>query len=134
MGNSSVQNTRTAWINQGAAVPDSTYQEAGQLAVPESGSAASNSALRPATHALIDDAVREAPTSLSLPGERVGATSLKRCIPLFASVVHRAGCKPGHICVSIPVTGFFGVCAMGHTQLPTSSTIFQHSVKGLSPL
>jgi hypothetical protein len=130
VGNSSVQNTRTAWINQGAAVPDSTYQEAGYLAVPESGSTASNSALRPATHALIDDAVREAPTSLSLPGERVGAPTTKRCIPLFASVVHCPGRKPGHVCVSVPVAGFFRVCAVGHTQLPTSSTIFRHFVKG----
>ena len=90
MGNSSVQNTRTAWINQGAAVPDSTYQEAGQLAVPESGSAASSSALRPATHALIDDAVREAPTSLSLPGERVGAPppiAVFRCSPVLFTVL-----------------------------------------------
>ena len=131
MGNSSAQNTRSTWITQVANNPDSIYQEVGQLVVPGSSTAAPISAHRPA---LLEDAVGEAPTSLSLPGERVGATSLKRCIPLFASVVHRTGCKPGHICVSIPVTGFFGVCAMGHTQLPTSSTIFQRSVKGLSPV
>lgn len=131
MGNSSAQNTRSAWITQVANNPDSIYQEVGQLVVPGSSAGAPISAHRPA---LLEDAVREAPTSLSLPGERVGATTAKRCIPLFASIIQCAGRKPGHICVSIPVEGFFGVCAVGHTQLPTSSTIFQRFVKGFSPL
>lgn len=124
MGNSSAQNTRSAWITQVANNPDSIYQEVGQLVVPGSSTAAPISAHRPA---LLEDAVGEAPTSLSLPGERVGATSLKHCIPLFASVVHRAGCKPGHICVSIPVTGFFGVCAMGTRNCPHPQPFFNAS-------
>lgn len=126
MGNISAQNTRTA-------VPDSNYQESGHLVVPERSSAASNSALRQATHALIDDAVREASVLLSLPGERDGRHTAECCIPLLASVVRCAGRKPGHVCVSVPVAGFFRVCAVGHTQLPTSSTIFRRFVKGCPP-
>lgn len=127
MGNSSAQNTRSAWITQVANDPDSIYQEVGQLVVPGSSARAPISAHPPA---LLEDAVREAPASLSLPGERVGATSTKRCIPLFASVVACSGRKPGHVCVSVPISGFFGVCQVGHTQLPTGSRIFQRFIKG----
>lgn len=133
MGNSSAQNTCSTHITQNKVDPASTDQEDGRLAMSESGSAAVNSAHRPATHALPDDAVREAPAALSLPGERAGAPTSKRCIPLFASVVRCPGRRPGHVCVSVPVSGFFRVCAMGHTQLPTSSTIFRRFVKGCLP-
>lgn len=57
----------------------------------------------------------------------------KRCIPLFASVVKCPGRRPGHVCVNAPVSGFFRVCAVGHTQLPTSSSIFRRFVKGHLP-
>lgn len=76
METSSIQNTSTAWHTQVTAVSDSIYQEAGHLVVPESGSAAQNSALRQATHSLIDDAVREAPVSLSCPESETGAIRL----------------------------------------------------------
>lgn len=91
-----------------------------------------SSTARPVTHAPSDEHVDKALIQLSPSRERMGAP--KRCIPLFASVVHCAGRKPGHICVSLPVAGFFRVCAVGHTQLPTSSTIFRRFVEGLSPL
>lgn len=57
----------------------------------------------------------------------------KRCSPLFAGVISCPGRMPGHVCVDVPVSGFFRVCAVGHTQLPTSSTIFRHFVKGHLP-
>ncbi len=39
-GNSSAQNTRSAWITQVANNPDSIYQEVGQLVMPGSSTAA----------------------------------------------------------------------------------------------
>lgn len=132
MGNNSAQNTCSTHLTQNKVGPASIDQEDGHLTMSERSSATSNSAHRPATHVL-PDAVREASAALSLPGERAGAPISKRCIPLFASIVQCPGRKPGHVCVSVPVSGFFGVCAVGHTQLPTSSTVFRRFVKGFSP-
>lgn len=64
MGNSSAQNTRSAWITQVTNNPDSIYQEVGQLVVPGSSTAAPISAHRPA---LLEDAIREAPTRSPCP-------------------------------------------------------------------
>lgn len=134
MGNNSAQNTYSNWVEQGTLELGFADRELERLVDPACGHAAPNSVRRATPFMVFGSTVREALTPLLPPGERVGATSLKRCIPLFASVVHCAGRKPGHICVNIPVAGFFRVCAVGHTQLPTSSTIFQRFVKGLSPL
>ena len=89
------------------------------------------SAANPVTHAPSDGQVDTAPISPSSRREQMGAS--KRCIPLFASVVKCPGRKPGHVCVNAPVSGFFRVCAVGHTQLPTSSSIFRRFVKGHLP-
>lgn len=75
MGNSSAQNTRSAWIAQATELPDSIYPEVGRFVVPESRCATLNSAYHPALPARIDDAAREAPTT-------------KRCIPLSANVIN----------------------------------------------
>jgi hypothetical protein len=88
MGNSSAQNTRSTWIAQATELPDSIYPEVGRFVVPESRCATLNSAYHPALPARIDDAAREAPTSLSLPGERGGCPTPKRCIPLSANVIN----------------------------------------------
>ena len=124
MGNSSVQITHTACITQVATVQASACVGTGHLVVPARGSTASNSAPHLATPVLLDDAVREAPASLPLPGERVGAPT-PRCIPLFASVVRCSARAPGAVCVNIAVSGFFRVCPVGHTSIPTASAFFR---------
>ena len=96
MGNSSVQITRPSWITQETDELDLAERGLGKFVVPGRGSAASNSAHRPANHALSDGAVREVPTPLSLPGERVGAPIRRRCIPLCACVVHCSARISGH--------------------------------------
>lgn len=113
MGNSSAQNTRSAWITQVANNPDSIYQEVGQLVVPGSSTAAPISAHRPA---LLEDAVGEALYSVVCQcrsSRRLQAGPYMRQHPGYW-VLRRI--------------------RHGHTQLPTSSTIFQRSVKGLSPV
>lgn len=52
----------------------------------------------------------------------------QRCIPLFASVVRCAARTPNTVCVRVQVRGFSRVCPMGHTVLPTASTVFRHFV------
>lgn len=89
------------------------------------------SAANPVTHAPSDGRVDKAPISPSSSRGQMGAS--RRCIPLFASVVKCPGRRPGHVCVNVPVSGFFRVCAVGHTQLPTSSNIFRRLVKSHLP-
>ena len=133
MGNSSVQITRPSWITQETDELDLAERGLGEFVVPGRGPAASISAHRPAPHALSDDAVREAPTSLSLPGERVGAPTPPCRIPLFACIVQCAAHFPGHVCVSAPVSGIVRICWIGHTLLPTDSILYLHLIKGRSP-
>lgn len=59
---------------------------------------------------------------------RESDTHSQRCIPLFASVVRCAARTPNTVCVSGSVRGFSRVCPMGHTVLPTASTVFRHFV------
>lgn len=101
MGNSSVQITHPSWITQETKELDLAECELGNLVEPGRGSAASNPAHRPATHALSGDAVREVPASLSMPGERVGASKPDRCIPLSASAVEFPAGKPRYVCMSV---------------------------------
>lgn len=124
MGNNIAQVTSAAWVNAGAA-PNSSDLRVGQFVVPKCGSAAPSSARRPAPPTLSDDVVGDAPTRLSPPGDRVGAPTITRCIPLFANVIHCSGRSPGHVCMSVPVPGFFRRCPLGHVLLPTSSNIYR---------
>jgi hypothetical protein len=81
MGNSSAQNTRSAWITQVANDPDSIYQEVGQLVVPGSSARAPISDHPPA---LLEDAVREAPTRSPCPESgwvRLQRSAVFRCLP-----------------------------------------------------
>lgn len=113
--------------------PGIADRELGRRCTPESVAAPSDSAHSPAPHhALIDDVVRDAPTPLSLPGERVGAPT-PRCIPLFASVVQCSARTPGTVCVRAPIPSFSRVCPMGHTVLPTASTVFRRFVDKCLP-
>lgn len=134
MGNNHAQNTYSSWVEQDTLELGFADRELGRPVDPACGHAALNPVRHATPFVVLGNTVREAPTPLLPPGERVGATTTDRCIPLFASVVQCVGRKPGHICVSIPAAGFFRVCAVGHTQLPTSSTIFQSFAKGRSPL
>lgn len=61
-------------------------------------------------------------------------SSKDRCVPLFASVVECPARNPHHVCVRVPIPGFFRVCPVGHTQLPTTSTAFRRFIKGCLPL
>ncbi len=64
---------------------------------------------------------------------RENDTHSQRCIPLFGSVVRCAARTPNTVCVSVPVRGFSRVCPMGHTVLPTASTVFRHFVDKCLP-
>ena len=134
MGNNHAQNTYSSWVEQDTLELGFADRELGRPVDPACGHAALNPVRHAAPFVALGNTVREAPTPLLPPGDRVGATNTNRCIPLFASIIQFTGRNPDHICVSIPVEGFFGVCAVGHTQLSTSSIIFQRFVKGFSPL
>ncbi len=132
MGNNSAQNTYSSWVEQDTLELGFADRELGRPVDPACGHAAPNPVRRATPLAVVGNTVREAPTPLLPPGERVGALT-PRCIPLFASVVQCSARTPGTVCVSAPIPSFSRVCPMGHTVLPTASTVFRRFVDKCLP-
>ncbi|MET3960062.1 hypothetical protein ABIE52_006997 [Rhodococcus sp. OAS809] len=132
MGNNSAQNTYSSWVEQDTHVLGFADRELGRPVDPACGHAAPNPVRRATPLAVAGNTVREAPTPLLPPGERVGAPT-PRCIPLFASVIQCSARTPGTVCVSAPIPSFSRVCPMGHTVLPTASTVFRRFVDKCLP-
>lgn len=132
MGNNSAQNTYSSWVEQDTLVLEFADRELGRPVDPACGHAAPNPVRRATPLAVVGNTVREAPTPLLPPGERVGAPT-PRCIPLFASVIQCSARTPGTVCVSVPIPSFSRVCPMGHTVLPTASTVFRRFVDKCLP-
>lgn len=132
MGNNSAQNTYSSWVEQDTLELGFTDRELGRPVDPACGHAASNPVRRATPLAVVGNTVREAPTPLLPPGERVGAPT-PRCIPLFASVVQCSARTPGTVCVRAAIPSFSRVCPIGHTVLPTASTVFRRFVDKCLP-
>ena len=132
MGNNSAQNTYSSWVEQDTLELGFADRELGRPVDPACGHAAPNPVRRATPCVVLGSTVREAPTPLLPPGERVGAPT-PRCIPLFASVVQCSARTPGAVCVSVPIPSFSRVCPMGHTVLPTASTVFRRFVDKCLP-
>lgn len=132
MGNNSAQNTYSSWVEQDTLVLGFADRELGRPVDPACGHAAPNPVRRSTPLAVAGNTVREAPTPLLPPGERVGAPT-PRCIPLFASVIQCSARTPGTVCVSVPIPSFSRVFPMGHTVLPTASTVFRRFVDKCLP-
>ena len=129
MGNNIAQVTSAARVNAGAA-PTSSDLRVGQFVVPKCGSSAPSSARRPAPPALSDDVVSDAPTRLSPPRDRVGApTNDRRCIALCEFIIQSPARTHGHVCMDIRLPDPFRHCALGHTSVPTTSSLFQRFSK-----
>jgi hypothetical protein len=132
VGNNSAQNTYSSWVEQDTLELGFADRELGRPVDPACGHAAPNPVRRATPLAVVGNTVREAPTPLLPPEERVGAPT-PRCIPLFASVVQCSARTPGTVCVRAPIPSFSRVCPMGHTVLPTASTVFRRFVDKCLP-
>lgn len=132
MGNNSAQNTYSSWVEQDTLELGFADRELERPVDPACGHAAPNPVRRATPLAVVGNTVREAPTPLLPPEERVGAPT-PRCIPLFASVIQCSARTPGTVCISVPVPSFSRVCPMGHTVLPTASTVFRRFVDKCLP-
>lgn len=125
MGNNSAQNTYSSWVEQDTLELGFADRELGRTVNPACGHATRNPVRRVSPFVVLGNTVREAPTPLLPPEERVGAPFRARCVHLFANAVPCMGRNPGSVCVSVPIPGFFHRCPLGHTQLPTTSSFFK---------
>lgn len=125
MGNNSAQNTYSSWVEQDTLKLGFADHELGRTVNPACGHATRIPVRRVSPFVVLGNTVREAPTPLLPPEDRVGAPFRARCVPLFANVVHCMGRSPGSVCMSVPIPGFFHRCPLGHTQLPTASSFFK---------
>ena len=72
-------------------------------------------------------------TTAISPASHSAPASNPRCAPLCDYIVRCTSRIPGHVCMDVRLPGPFQRCAMGHTLLPTTSSLFQRfsKVRGL---
>jgi hypothetical protein len=123
VGNNSAQNTYSSWVEQDTLELGFADRELGRPVDPACGHAAPSPVRRATPCVVLGSTVREAPTPLLPPGERVGAPN-------------RNGRRSnlGSLRVGATIPSLFGAIAMGHTQIPIASNIFHASRSVLNPV